>query len=202
MMRFAKALKVNIFVLKAIGAWPMFDRTKNIAYIIFVIVIYFTPFTILPVISIYMDGHKDLVNITKNTFIPFEVLFIPLKIISLYRNHDKLKEVVEFWDTVENKFKLVRSRKQEKIVEETIKFAVKIYWYYTGFCLLAVVVFATKPLQYDHKTLPLDAWLPFDPFSNVFVYAFVVVYQIICMYLHIHISVKVFLIKLVLQGHL
>lgn len=179
-MRFQKALQMNVFILKLIGAWPMFSRMKSIAYMLFVTIVFYMPFTILPAVNIYVNGTKDLVKITQNTFIPFEVLFIPLKIISLFRNHEKLKKAVYYWDFVENRFSSRRTYTQKRIAQKAVEDATKIYWYYTAVCLLAVVAFATKPLQYSYKTLPLDAWLPFDPFQNNFIYVFVVLYEDIC----------------------
>lgn len=51
----------------------------------FIIIGILIPYTVLPVVNMYMGAEKDMVKIAQNTFRPFEVMLIPPKLISLYK---------------------------------------------------------------------------------------------------------------------
>lgn len=180
-MPFREALHINIVILKMVGAWPVLSGVRKTAYMLCFILFSFIPFIVLPIIRIYTNGNKDLVQLTKDICVPFEVMLIPPKLISLYRNHHKLKEIVEYWDT-RGDLLLFWSAKQKLMLETTTKVAIKIYRTFSIFCMFGAVFFITKPLQYKYKTLPLDLWLPFNPFQNNFVYLVMLLYQAFCKY--------------------
>nr|XP_023018067.1 odorant receptor Or1-like [Leptinotarsa decemlineata] len=62
------------------------------------------------------------------------------------------------------------------ILLETVATCRKIFAIFLTSCLTSLFTWALKVLLYEERAFPIDVWLPFDPFKNVYIYLTVFFY--------------------------
>lgn len=168
---FHQSLSANIFLLRVVGAWPReyLNKPANFAYLAFIVCFFLVPISCFPLIHIYLSENKDLIKISQTAFMSCELLLIPMKLIALLLDYEKLRTAVCYWDTA--MFYSAPSHKTQKLIAIMSKQTTRMCKCYTWLCALGAITWATKPMQnLSKKTLPADLWLPFDPFKNDFRY--------------------------------
>lgn len=146
--------------MKVVGAWPRnsFNKPANFAYLAFIVCFFLIPVSCFPLLHIYFNKNTDLIKISQSAFMSCELTLIAPKLIYLLFNHEKLKEVVCYWDS-----HTAAPLKTNKMTQQ----ARKLTTWFTLLCASGATTWAAKPFQnLGSRRLPADMWLPFDPFKN------------------------------------
>lgn len=169
---FRKSLSTNILLLKIVGAWPYndFNKLASFAYLSFTICFFLVPVSCFPLLYIYLNETKDLIQISQTAFMSCELTLIMPKLVALLLDHRKLRTAVSYWD--EQNVYLMMPPGTEEIIIKTARYAKITCKWFTWLCVMGATTWATKPFQdLSKRKLPTDLWLPFDPFKNDFRYA-------------------------------
>ncbi|KAJ3643971.1 hypothetical protein Zmor_026650 [Zophobas morio] len=169
-----KSFRINLFIMKLCHLYPPEKRTtlfKIRAYLIQILFV--VPVPVLGIIYLLTEKNLDVEKANYNAGFLAQATCLIAKLFPFIRNGDRIKGCIMYFETY---CVPLKKQSQKNIINDCVNVCRRNTFIFL-FCVTGgVTSWATRPLFWDGRNLPVDLWLPFNPYENWFVYSCVYVY--------------------------
>ncbi|XP_074033085.1 odorant receptor Or1 [Leptinotarsa decemlineata] len=168
------SFKGHLFFMKIIGIYPSENFFKYYTFFAYLLYFLFTiPSPLLSIIKLIVLKVKDIGNMCDSLSLIIEIGVLVLKVLPFKNKPDVIKRSIFH---LNKKIFSQAEPEQLYILLETVATCRKIFAIFLTSCLTSLFTWALKVLLYEERAFPIDVWLPFDPFKNVYIYLTVFFY--------------------------
>ncbi|RZB38719.1 7tm 6 and/or Iso dh domain containing protein, partial [Asbolus verrucosus] len=156
--------------MRIVGLYPPEKNSrlfKVYAYILYFIAL--TPTSVLGFLDIYLKEDVDVVEMSYSALISIQMAFFTMKLSPFIRNGNKIKKCINYFESPN--FDLF-NKEHKKIIEESVDVCRRNSVVFLGGVIVSFCFWSVTPF-WRANNLPLDVWVPFDPFASVINYCIV-----------------------------
>lgn len=152
-----KSVAPNIFLLKLCGVWPISEKNASKIYqtILFISGICFTTTQIIYVFK----NMRSLEEIATTCYVTLSCCAVSIKIIIFIINLDQIKNAIEDFQLKEFQ---AHNETQKQILVDGVKISKTIFPIVYICTITCVIMFCLASLSANEKSLPFEAWFPYD----------------------------------------
>ncbi|XP_015840044.1 odorant receptor Or1-like [Tribolium castaneum] len=174
-----QSFSINLKIMKLCRLFPPTEGKKFYkiqAYLLQFLLL--LPIPILGNLHLLLDENLDMEKVNYNAVFLAQVTCFVIKLMAIIANSEKIKKCITELDSP--KFAAVREN-HKIILQHCIKVCKRNTLIFVVFVICGASSWATKPLFWSRRNLPLDVWFPLDTTSTP-VYCSLYIYLLIGVY--------------------